>query len=236
MPVQYNNTKDSAVVHRSYLIFGATKTGKTRLVTTLPAGKTLLVNVENNLDSIAGADVITTNCYDVQSWKDIYEEVKARPPEWLFIDSISALLQKVFGEEFKKTKDGRAAYSAVERSYYDIIGDIKKLPCNVVCIGQMGQIKDEITGGLVYGASLPWAKLEHALPYNFSAVVAARAEKMQDGSTYYGLQCQPDTQYKVGVRTNYGQENPLAMVEPADILALHNKISGITPQPTTKEN
>lgn len=225
--MEIQNTKDIESVNRSYLVFGASKTGKTRLVTTLPKGKTLLVNVENNLDSIAGVDVMKVDCFDTDEWREIISYLGEKgPPEWVFVDSISALLQKVFSGEFKKTKDGRAAYSAVERAYYDIMADIKTLPCNIVCIGQMGKIKDEITGGMIYGTSLPWAKLENQLPYNFSVVAAMRAEKDENGDIVYGLQCQPDHQYQVGARTNYGEENPLEYYEPADLLALHNKIIG----------
>ena len=187
-------------MYKSYLIPGATKTGKTLLVTTLPVGKVLLVNVENNLDSIIGADVMTVDCFAKEQWDKIVYGLKTGGcPEWLFIDSISSLIQKVFVEEFKKTKDGRQAYNAVERAYHDIIGDIKSLPCNIVCTAHRGMIKDEITGGIISGASLPWAKLEQDLPYNFSAVLFARCEKDTDGKTHYFLQCHPDSQHQVGV-------------------------------------
>lgn len=225
--MEISNTKDVTKVNRSYLVFGASKTGKTQLVTTLPQGKALLINVENNLDSIAGADVMKVDCFDMKKWDEIIAFLQANgPPEWVFVDSISALLQKAFNEEFTKTKDGRAAYSAVERCYYDVIADIKTLPCNIVCVGQMGKIKDEITGGMIFGASLPWAKLEHNLPYNFSVVVASRTEKDAEGKTHYYLQCHPDSQYAVGARTNYGEPNPLDFYEPADLMNLHNKITG----------
>ena len=222
--MQITNTKDIASVKRSYLVYGASKVGKTQLVTTLPLGKTLLINVENNLDSIAGADVMKTDCFSHESWKSIIAELKLYPIDWVFVDSISALLQKVFVAEFKNTKDGRVAYNAVERAYYDIVSDIKSLNVNMVCIAQRGQIKDEITGGVIFGASLPWSKLEPLLPYNFSAVLAARAEKDTTGATHYFLQCRPDSQYHVGVRTNYGEVNPLDIFEPMDLMAVHNKI------------
>jgi hypothetical protein len=212
-------------IFRSYLIFGPTKTGKTRLATTLPKESTLIVNVENNLDSIDGSGMMVVDCFTKEQWQDIVESIKTQPPEWLFVDSLSALLQKIFNEEFKKTKDGRVAYNAVERAYYDLVGDLKGLKCNIVCIGQRGQIKDEITGGLVFGASLPWAKLEQMLPYNFSAVMAARNEKDEEGNTHYFLQCHPDTQYQVGARTAFGKDNPLEFYEAPDLMAIHNKLT-----------
>lgn len=215
----------TGAVYRSYLVFGATKTGKTRLATTLPKESTLIVNVENNLDSIDGSGMMVVDCFSKEQWADIYENIKGQPPEWLFIDSLSSLLQKIFNEEFKKTKDGRVAYNSVERAYYDLLGDIKSLNCNVVCVGQRGQIKDEITGGLIFGASLPWAKLEQMLPYNFSAVVAARSEKDEEGNPHYFLQCHADSQYQVGARTALGDDNSLEFYEPADLMKLHNKLT-----------
>lgn len=230
------NTKDEATVQRSYLIFGPTKTGKTNLVTTLPIGKVLLVNVENNLDSIAGADVMKVDCFSMKDWKDIYNAIKDNPPQWLFVDSITGLLQRSFNDEFKKTKDGRAAYSSVEREFYEVLAELKSLKSNIVCTAQQGQIKDEITGGVMFGAALPWAKLEQRLPYYFSVVLASKSTKDETGKTQYYLQCHPDTQYQVGARTMYGLPNPLNLYEKSDLYHIHTKLTQTNPtQPVTKD-
>ena len=221
------NTKDGSMQKKSYLIFGATKTGKTLLAATLPAKDVLLVNTENNLDSLYGADINLIDCQTGDEFITILEGIQsgAITPKWLYLDSISDLMNKIFNEEHNKTRDGRLAYQNFERKYHDIIGRFKNLPCNIVAIGRMTKIKDEITGGMIYGAALPWAKLENDLPYNFSAVLAARCEKGEDEADHYALQCHPCSQYQVGVRTQFGKPNPLSRFEDPDLEAIHNKIT-----------
>lgn len=231
LKMQITNTKDVSSQKKSYLIFGATKTGKTLLAATLPAGSILLVNTENNLDSIYGADINTVSCQTYAEFIEILEAIKTKEitPEWLYLDSISDLMTKVFNEEFApvngKAPDGRQAYSKFEMKYHDIISRFKSLPCNIVAIGRMTQIKDEITGGVIFGAALPWAKLQSDLPYNFSAVLATRTAKGKDDKDFYSLQCHPCSQYQVGVRTQFGKPNPLENFEEPDLEAIHNKIT-----------
>jgi len=225
--MEITNTKDVATQRKSYLIFGATKTGKTLLAATLPAGSILLVNTENNLDSLYGADINTVSCQSYDDFIEILDAIKNKEitPEWLYLDSISDIMQKIFNDTFKQFSDGRQAYSEFERQYHDIIGRFKSLPCNIIAIGRQTQIKDEITGGLIFGAALPWAKLQSDLPYNFSAVLATRTSKGEDGKDYYSVQCHPCPQYQVGVRTQFGKPNPLSNFEEPDIEAIHNKIT-----------
>jgi hypothetical protein len=226
--MQISNTKDEANQFKSYLVFGATKTGKTLLAATLPSNEVLLVNTENNLDSLYGADINKVDCQSYDDFIEILEAIKNKKitPKWLYLDSMSDLMQKIFNEEFSKTKDGRAAYTNFERKYYDVISRFKSLPCNIVAIGQQGSIKDEITGGVIFGATLPWAKVQSQLPYNFSAVVATRCIKNPaDGKDNFFVQCHPDSQYQVGVRTQFGKPNPLEAFELPDLEAIHNKIT-----------
>lgn len=221
------NTKDGASQKKSYLIFGATKTGKTLLASTLPASEVLLVNTENNLDSLYGADINTVDCQSYDAFMEILDAITKGhiTPKWLYLDSISDLMTKVFNEEKKKSKDGRQVYTAFEERYGDIMAKFKSLPCNIVAIGRQTQIKDEITGGMIFGAALPWAKLQSDLPFNFSAVLATRSAKGDDGADYYSLQCHPCSQYQVGVRTQFGKENPLEHFEEPNLMAIHNKIT-----------
>ena len=229
--MEITNTKDGAAQKKSYLIFGATKTGKTLLAATLPSASVLLVNTENNLDSLYGADINTVSCQTYDDFMEILNAIESGQvtPAWLYIDSLSDLMQKIFNEEFSpvngKPVDGRQAYNKFEMKYHDVIGKFKRLPCNIVAIGRMAQIKDEITGGMIFGAALPWAKLQSDLPFNFSGVFATRTSKGEDGKDYYSLQCHPCTQYQVGVRTQFGKDNPLQNFEEPDLEAIHNKLT-----------
>lgn len=227
MDYQITNTKNSESLYKSYLVFGNTKTGKTKLVTTLPENSVLFINTENNIDSIDGANVNKVDCFDDVLFVKILDDIilKKITPQWLFVDSITDLMQKLFNRLHSQIKDGRQMYQMFEIKYIEIMDKLKKLPCNVVCIAQQGYIKDDITGGMIFGPTLTWAKLQQNLPFRFSAVIATRILKDDKGVGQYWLQCDPCPQYAVGVRTKHGQPNPLNQFEPPDLLAIHNKIT-----------
>ena len=46
---------------------------------------------------------------------------------------------------------------------------------------KMERTKDEITGGMLYGPSMPGAKLGQAIPYLFDEFFVLRVEKDPDG-------------------------------------------------------
>lgn len=224
--MEFYNTKQESQQKKSYLVFGSTKTGKTLLASTLPSDKCLFINTENNMDSLYGADINYVNAYNYNEIMHVLEQVELKkiPVDWVFIDSISDILKKIFNDEKKKTNDGRQLYSWFEERYTDLIAKIKKLPCNIVAIGRQTQVKDEITGGLVFGAATPWDKTTLDLPYNFSAVFASRCVKLDNQEDCYFLQCHADNQYQVGVRTNFGEKSPLSEFERPDLLEIHKKI------------
>lgn len=224
MPVQITKMSESVSPHKSYLIFGQTKTGKTMLAAGLP--KVLFINTENNIDSIEGADISKADCFSYGDINDTLDALLQHKPdyEWVFIDSITDAIQKLYNEIFAKEKDGRQAYQKLELKYIELMDKIKKLPYNVVCVAQQGYIKDEITGGMIFGPTLTWAKLQQNLPYRFSAVLASKTIKDDKGKDIYVLQCHPCPQYAVGVRTKFGKPNPLNGYEKPDLLAIHKKI------------
>lgn len=219
------NTKDASNRFVKYLLYGESKSGKTRLVTTLPPEHTLLVNIENNLTSVYGADVNTVNAFTFDKFLEVvsYLESGEHQFKWVFIDSLTELGSILLREELGKTKDGRQAYGELGQKLPEVIRRLRALPLNIVAVGQQGQIKDEVTGGLLFGASMAGQKLEQSLPYMFDAVIAVRRINFETGIQTV-LQCQPDTQYHVGVRTNYNNQQPLAGYEAANLLSLHNKI------------
>lgn len=225
--LKIKNTKDSSTIKKSYLIFGPTKTGKTFSVTSLPKGKVLVANSERNLDSIDGADVMNVDCNGLDDINLILDSILSGEvtPEWFFLDSITDLMTKVFNETKKKLSDGRQVYTNFEEYYHDIISKMKSLPCHIVVTARQTQVKDEITGGLIYGAALPWAKIQSDLPFNFSAVLATVSKAGEDGKIHYAFKCHPCSQYQVGIRTRFGEENPLKEYEPANLLEIHKKIT-----------
>lgn len=226
--MEITNTKDTSTQYKSYLIFGATKTGKTLLAATLPANEVLICNTENNLDSLYGADINTVRVQTYAQFMEVADAIiagKMPTLKWFYLDSISDLLRKVFNEDLKSFSDGRQAYGSMLEKYTDIISKLKSMPCNVVVIARQALIKDDVTGGMILGPAVFWDKLQDDLPFNFSAVLATRAAVGEDGENYYSLQCHRDSQYAVGVRTQFGKPNPLKNFEEPDLEAIHDKIT-----------
>jgi hypothetical protein len=227
------NTKNDTSKFMSYLIFGASKTGKTVLSTTVPSNELLFINIENNLSSIYGADVNLVDAFSYEELLKIVDTLDAMEskPKWVFIDSLSYLSYILIQQELSaKSNDGKkvhgmVAYGEMASKIKDIIRRLKNMPFNLVCIAQQGMIKDEITGGLIFGASFEGKMLEQDLPYMFDAVVATRVVNFGDGQNTYVLQCKPCSQYQVGVRTPYGKDsNVIQGFEKPNLIELHNKI------------
>jgi hypothetical protein len=114
------------------------------------------------------------------------------------------------------------------QKFSDIIRRLKVLPLNFVMIAQQGQIKDEITGGIIFGSSFAGQILERDLPYMFDAVLTARIIKNDKGEDQHVIQCRPCPQYSVGVRTKFdpikGMANPLGGFESPNLSEIHSKI------------
>ena len=75
--MEFSNTKDGESQYLSYLISGASKTGKTVLSTTVPSNQLLLCNIENNLASIYGADVNKVDCPDYSAVVEVVDWLEA---------------------------------------------------------------------------------------------------------------------------------------------------------------
>ena len=227
--MQIKNTKDVSNTHLSYLIFGNSKTGKTRLSTTTPPNETLLINVENNLASICGAGV---NFADATTWAEFMEALlwlenasKDQLPKWIVIDSITELVKVLLRLEISIAKDPRQAYGEIGVKIPDVIRRLKALPINLVCLAQQGYIKDDVGGEMHFGAAMDGKQLSQSLPYMFDAVLATRAME-HDGELHYVIQCRPTNQYdNIGIRTSFtADKGAISEYELPNLLNLHNKI------------
>jgi len=228
--MEITNTKTGVNKNISYLISGGSKTGKTVLATTIPSNELLFGNVENNLASIYGADVNKVDIFDYKTMIQVVEELEQKKltPKWFFLDSGTELSKKILREEQQKTKDGRAAYGEMAQKVSDIVRRLKVLPLNFVMIAQQGQVKDEITGGIIFGSSFAGQMLEKDLPYMFDAVLATRIIKNDNGEDRHVIQCHPCPQFSVGVRTKFdpekGMTKPLSGFENPNLSDIHAKI------------
>ena len=92
---------------------------------------------------------------------------------------------------------------------------------NVYVAAKMEPMKDEMTGVVKYGPSMPGSKLGSKIPYFFDEVFRLGVNKTPQGETYRFLQTQPDLQFEAKDRSG-----ALAPLEPPFLSACFAKILG----------
>jgi hypothetical protein len=83
----------------------------------------------------------------------------------------------------------------------------------------MEPLKDELSGIVKYGPSMPGAKLGPKLPFFFDEVFRLGVSKDQQGKEFRFLQTQPDLQFEAKDRSG-----ALSLSEPPNLNYIFNKI------------
>lgn len=205
------------------LVYGPAGAGKTVSCTTAP--KPIIISAEAGLLSIREKDVpvIVVNTIDEvhECYRFLTEAEEAKQFETVCLDSLSEIGEVVLNTEKKKTKDPRQAYGALAEQASDLIRAFRDLPGkNVIMTAKMAREKDDLSGALLYGPSMPGVKLGQSLPYFFDEVFAFRLERDSEGELQRWLQTQPDLQYSAKDRSG-----ALDLYEAPDFAAIFSKIS-----------
>ncbi|OOH80762.1 ATP-binding protein [Leptospirillum ferriphilum] len=219
------STKDAHINGVKILCYGSSGAGKTRLCATT-GGKTVILSAEAGLLSLREHDI---PFIQIQGIDDIYQayDYLANDPEgqtfsWICLDSISEIGEVVLSAGKKSAKDPRAAYGDLQEKMGDLLRAFRDLPGrNVYFSAKQDRIKDEATGIMLYGPSMPGQKLGLQLPYFFDEVFVLRAERSPEGSLVRTLQTFQDVQY-----TAKDRSGALAPYEDPDLGAIATKISG----------
>ena len=219
------STKDAHVNGVKILVYGVSGAGKTRLCATA-SGPTVILSAEAGLLSLREFDIPVI---PISGIDDIYkaydflantDEGRAFP--WICLDSISEIGEVVLSAGKKAAKDPRAAYGDLQEKMGDLLRAFRDLPGrNVYFSAKQDRQKDEATGVMLYGPSMPGQKLGLQLPYFFDEVLVLRAELGQDGSLVRTLQTFGDLQY-----TAKDRSGALAPYEEPDLGQIANKIAG----------
>lgn len=200
MAIKLTTTKQSAQSNGLKIgVAGLAGSGKTMLCATTGA-PTIIISAEAGLLSLRGHDIPVIEVSSIadvhEAYQFINESADAKHFEWVCLDSISEIAEQVLAHEKRVNKDGRAAYGELAVQMTELIRAFRDLPGrNVYMSAKLERIKDDITGAMLYGPSMPGAKLGQQLPYYFDEFFVLRVEKDADGNPTRALQTGPDFQY-----------------------------------------
>lgn len=226
MAIQLKSTRELAKINGlKMLVFGGPGAGKTTLCKTAP-GNQVIISAESGLLSLRDTDIPVIEVSSIADVHDAYqfitESSEGKQFDFISLDSISEIGEKVLSHEKAVQKDGRAAYGATNEAMTSLVRGFRDLPeRNVYFSCKQEKTKDEQTGAILYGPSMPGAKLGQQLPYFFDFVFALRAEKSDDGQIYRTLQTGSDYQYACKDRSG-----ALDLYEAPDLAALAMKVIG----------
>ena len=157
------------------LVYGASGTGKTRLIESLP-GRVLVASAEAgmlSLRGLGGGRIDVVEITSIDGLREVYSHVKrtAHGYDWIALDSVSEIAEVCLTEQKKLTKDPRAAYGAIQDEVGGILRAFRDLDVGVYFSAKEHKEKDDSTGRTSYGLSMPGAKLGAQVPYLFDLVM-----------------------------------------------------------------
>lgn len=227
--MQLKSTRTTQYSGIKVLVYGPAGAGKTTLCATVD--NPLIISAEAGLLSLRSYDIPYLEIGSISDLHAAYDFVagsaEASQFDWICLDSISEVAEVVLAHEKKQSKDPRQAYGALQDHMGEAIRRFRDLQGkNVYFSCKQERVKDELTGSLIYGPSLPGAKLAQSIPYLFDEVFALRVENDQEGVPQRWLQTITDPQYSCKDRSG-----ALAMFEPPNLGEIARKIN----QPTATQ-
>jgi hypothetical protein len=223
------------------LVYAGSGVGKTVLMATAPAPVMISAEAgalslrQSNLERLYGVGnpSITYNMPmivigNVNDLSDAYrwcaESAEAKQFWSVGMDSISEIMEQILNNAKRQVKDPRQAYGELIEKGQSMVRMFRDLPNkNVIISAKMEPMKDEMTGIVKYGPSVPGSKLGPSLPYFFDEVfrMGIGADPADPTKQYRFLQTQPDLQYEAKDRSG-----ALAPVEYPHLGAIFAKILG----------
>lgn len=201
------------------LVYGGAGMGKTVLSATCPypvlisAESGMLSLKKENLDRLFGFNnpavaynMPVIEIQNVQDLTDAYQwcatSHEAGNYQTVCLDSLSEIAEVVLNNAKRQVKDPRQAYGELISQMENLIRLFRDLPYkNVYMAAKMEPTKDELTGVVKYGPSMPGSKLGSKLPYFFDEVFRLGTNKDQQGQSFRFLQTQPDIQFEAKDRS-----------------------------------
>ncbi len=215
MAMHFTTVADAARVQGvKVLVYSGAGIGKTVLSSTL-GDNSVLISAESgilslrkqNLERIFGVasrginynlpiiQVQTISDFnDALSWCQTSAE--ARAFQNIGLDSLTEIAEAVLNSSKRTCKDPRQAYGELTEKMETMVRAFRDLPGkNVYMAAKQEPMKDELTGIVKYGPSMPGRKLGPGLPYFFDEVFRLGVATDPQGKSFRFLQTQPDIQY-----------------------------------------
>lgn len=226
MGLHFTTTDQAALLNGiKVMVYSEAGMGKTVLCSTAPSP--FIISAESGELSLRGFQIPMAKVYNVDDLADLYrwsaQSHEATQFQTICIDSLSEIAEVVLNNAKRQVKDPRQAYGELIEKMETIIRRFRDLPGkHVYMAAKMEPTKDELTGVVKYGPSMPGSKLGAKLPYYFDEVFRLGINKTPQGESYRFLQTQPDLQY--GAKDRSGV---LAPIEPPHLTTVFNKILGV---------
>lgn len=228
MAIKLTNTKQAAAENGvKILTVGMAGSGKTVLAGTMP-GNNVIISAEAGLLSLRHQDIPVIEVQTIEDVREAYhfltDSQEGKQFDSVSLDSISEIAEVVLHNEKLVSKDARQAYGALAEHMGELVRAFRDMQGrNVYMSCKMEKTKDDLTGGMLYGPSMPGQRVSQALPYWFDEVFVLRVEKGPDGELQRWLQTCSDLQYNAKDRSG-----SLDMFEPPDLTHVIQKIHGHT--------
>lgn len=239
MPIEWTTTSRVNVSNGvKVLVYAESGYGKTALCATAP--KPLIISSESgllvlnrkNLEKLYGVgnpsisyDTPVMQITTVQDLTDAHAwlsgAAEAKQFGTVCIDSLSDIGEVVLNNAKRQVKDPRQAYGELIEKMESVIRAFRDLTnINVYMSAKLEPMKDELTGIVRYGPSMPGAKLGQKLPYFFDEVFKLGVNKDQQGKQFRYLQTVADLQNIAKDRSG-----ALDVMEPPHLGHVFSKIS-----------
>lgn len=226
--IEFTTTDQAARLNGcKILVYGGAGLGKTKLCSTAP--DPFLISAEGGELSLANVSMPMTKIKNIDQLNEVYDWFASGGDGGRFkticIDSLTEIAEVVLNKAKATVKDPRQAYGELIDKMEILIRGFRDLPGrNIYMSAKMEPSKDEMTGIIKYGPSMPGAKLGVKLPYYFDEVFHLAIGKTPDGTPFRFLRTQPDFQYDAKDRS--GALDPM---EPADLSHIIAKMTAFQP-------
>lgn len=224
MAVRFSTTDEEAKTSgRKILVYGGSGAGKTTLFGTIE-DSLAIISAEAGMLSLGKKKIPVMTVETIDDLRDIAGWFKNKAKgfehfQWLGLDSVSEIAEKILANEKAIAKDPRKAYGEMQDQLWEIVRLFRDLPIDVVFTAKQERI--DTGSGLIFGPMMPGKNASQNIDYYFDEVFALRVEKDPADSTksIRALQTGRDYQYSAKDRSG-----ALAMFEPPNLQAIKNKI------------